>query len=302
MRVQRRWLARGGSAHPNSGWRAGCRWLNALFAPLAGGPLDPFLGFQYSASSMAPGDARRLLSNNFEAEPWQVVFEIHTVFSKALGMIHPVTKEPLLPRLNNSLPVPLLAFAGECDLQFSTAAVARTAHHLAAVNSNQVPAPAPPAHAARGSRSADPRGARRQYVRVVVPGHGTEVCYGHYDLLLGRHAHEHVFKPLERWLSEARLSPPPPPRPARARPPALRAPVPGRWGGSTLRRAGRRSWSGPGRAARRAGEGVTARGARASRRSTSANTGTLQSITRSCRARWCRCRRTAPPRRTPPRT
>jgi hypothetical protein len=215
---------------PDSGWRAGGRWLNALFAPLAGGPLDPFLGFQYSASSMAPGDARRLLSNNFEAEPWQVVFEIHTVFSKALGMIHPVTKEPLLPRLNNSLPVPLLAFAGECDLQFSTAAVARTAHHLAAVNSNQVgvPAPLPPALAARGSRGADPRGARRQYVRVVVPGHGTEVCYGHYDLLLGRHAHEHVFKPLERWLNEARLPPPPPPRPARARPPALRAPVPGR--------------------------------------------------------------------------
>ena len=55
-----------------------------------------------------------------------------------LGMLHPQTKEPLLPQLNASLPVPLLAIAGECDMQFTPSAVARTARHLAALDGEQL--------------------------------------------------------------------------------------------------------------------------------------------------------------------
>ena len=54
------------------------------------------------------------------------------------GMLHPQTKEPLLPQLNASLPVPLLAIAGECDMQFTPSAVARTARHLAALDGEQL--------------------------------------------------------------------------------------------------------------------------------------------------------------------
>ncbi|EKX52547.1 hypothetical protein GUITHDRAFT_150582 [Guillardia theta CCMP2712] len=152
-------------------------WACALLAPLGGTFLDLFLGFQYSPSSIRRDIARRLLAHNFEAEPWQVVFEIHTVFSKKYGMLHPVTKEPLLPLLNHSLPVPLLAFAGACDHQFTPDAVKRTAYHLAALDD-------------------------QQHVKMIVPGEGTEVCYGHYDMLIGPRAEEHVFAPLENWLNE----------------------------------------------------------------------------------------------------
>ena len=58
---------------------------------------------------------------------------------------------------------------------------------------------------------------RNQHVKMIVPGEGTEVCYGHYDMLIGPRytiamkrkqaenlcrAEEHVFAPLENWLNE----------------------------------------------------------------------------------------------------
>ena len=153
------------------------RWACTLFAPIGGGMWDMFVGFQYSASSIEPLSVKKLLANNFESEPWQVVFEIHTIFSKKYGMLHPQTKQPLLPQLNASLPVPLLAIAGECDLQFTPAAVARTARQLAASDSSQ-------------------------HVKVHVAGAGTDTCYGHYDMLMGVRAPEHVFEPIHTWLRE----------------------------------------------------------------------------------------------------
>lgn len=153
------------------------RWACTLFAPLAGGALDLFLGFQYSRSSIDRLSVHKLLANNFEAEPWQVVFEIHTVFSKKYGMLHPQTKQPLLPLLNASLPVPLLAIAGDCDMQFTPSAVARTARHLAASDSSQ-------------------------HVKVMVAGEGSDTCYGHYDMLMGVRAPDHVFSPIHTWLRE----------------------------------------------------------------------------------------------------
>jgi hypothetical protein len=138
----------------------------------------PPLSLSLSLSCLAfQGDIKVLLANNFESEPWQVVFDIHNVFSKPQGMLHPVTKEPLLPKLNHSLPVPLLAFAGECDMQFKVGAVSRTAHHLAAKDS-------------------------ARYVRVITPGKDSGTCYGHYDLLIGHNAEKDVFTPLEEWIVE----------------------------------------------------------------------------------------------------
>jgi len=153
------------------------RWACTLFAPFGGSLLDMFVGFQYSKSSIEPVSVKKLLANNFESEPWQVVFEIHTVFSKKYGMLHPQTKQPLLPQLNASLPVPLLAIAGDCDMQFTPAAVARTARHLAASDSSQ-------------------------HVKVLVAGAGSDTCYGHYDMLMGARAAEHVFEPIHTWLRE----------------------------------------------------------------------------------------------------
>ena len=153
------------------------RWACTLFAPIGGGLFDMFVGFQYSKSSIEPLSVKKPLANNFESEPWQVVFEIHTIFSKKYGMLHPQTKQPLLPQLNASLPVPLLAIAGECDLQFTPAAVARTARQLAASDSSQ-------------------------HVKVLVAGAGTDTCYGHYDMLMGVRAPEHVFEPIHTWLRE----------------------------------------------------------------------------------------------------
>jgi len=153
-------------------------WANSIFAPLGGGLFDMFNGFQYNSGMASKAeDIKVLLANNFESEPWQVVFDIHTVFSKKLGMLHPVTKEPLLPQLNHSLPVPLLAFAGECDMQFKPEAVSRTAHHLAAKDTDR-------------------------FVRYITAGKDEGVCYGHYDLLIGQRADRDVFQPLEQWIVE----------------------------------------------------------------------------------------------------
>jgi pimeloyl-ACP methyl ester carboxylesterase len=136
------------------------RWACTLMAPFGGSFADFFLGFQYSKSTVDRLSIQKLLANNFEAEPWQVVFEIHTVFSKKYGMLHPQTRQPLLPQLNASLPVPLLAIAGKCDMQFTPSAVARTARHLAALDDNQ-------------------------HVKLLVAGEGSNQCYGHYDMLMG---------------------------------------------------------------------------------------------------------------------
>ena len=65
------------------------RWACTLMAPFGATVFDFFLGFQYSASSVDKLSVQKLLANNFEAEPWQVVFEIHTVFSKKYGMLSP---------------------------------------------------------------------------------------------------------------------------------------------------------------------------------------------------------------------
>ena len=54
------------------------RWACTLFAPLGGGVLDLFLGFQYSKTSVDSLSVKKLLANNFEAEPWQVVVAMYT--------------------------------------------------------------------------------------------------------------------------------------------------------------------------------------------------------------------------------
>ncbi|MBI5511913.1 MAG: alpha/beta fold hydrolase [Deltaproteobacteria bacterium] len=144
--------------------------LMSWLAPLAGrGVIDLAEAFSYWPENLEPAMARRLHAIGFHAIPTSLLMSLAGVLGDAGLALDDGTK---VREHLGSYRIPTLVLGGSRDLQAPAAAVA----HLASVLGG------------------------KPELRIFGREHGDSEEYGHFDLIVGKHAPQEVWPAISAWL------------------------------------------------------------------------------------------------------